>query len=75
MPGFKEHEAEREKRKLERLAPALEKAMARKQWMRALSDDEIPDVHALGRQIVEQLPPDADRGGSIAVPLSDPAAH
>jgi hypothetical protein len=75
MPGFKEGEAEREKRKLERLAPALEKAMARKQWMRALSDDEIPDVHALGRQIVEQIPPDAARGGSIAVPLSDPAAH
>jgi alkanesulfonate monooxygenase SsuD/methylene tetrahydromethanopterin reductase-like flavin-dependent oxidoreductase (luciferase family) len=59
MPEFKEREEEREKRKLEELAPHLEKAMARKEKMRALSDDEIPTVYALGRQITEPATPEA----------------
>ena len=54
MPEFKEEEAERERRKREELAPYLEKAMARKQKMRELTDDEIPTYLALGRQITEQ---------------------
>lgn len=54
MPEFKEQEEERERAKLEELAPHLEKAMARKQKMRELSDDEIPTYLALGRQITEQ---------------------
>jgi alkanesulfonate monooxygenase SsuD/methylene tetrahydromethanopterin reductase-like flavin-dependent oxidoreductase (luciferase family) len=49
MPEFKEREAEREKRKAEELAPFIEKAMSRKERMRALKDDEIPWVAALGR--------------------------
>jgi alkanesulfonate monooxygenase SsuD/methylene tetrahydromethanopterin reductase-like flavin-dependent oxidoreductase (luciferase family) len=76
MPGFKEREDERERAKRERLAPVLEAAMARKRFLRPLADDEIPDVHALGRQIVEQLPQDAQPGGGgIAVPLADPAGR
>ena len=54
MPEFKEHEAERQKKKAEELAPYVEKAMARKKAMKELSDDEIPNVIALGRQIVDQ---------------------
>lgn len=54
MPEFKEHEAERQKAKAEELAPYIEKAMKRKQFMKELADDEIPNVVALGRQIVDQ---------------------
>jgi alkanesulfonate monooxygenase SsuD/methylene tetrahydromethanopterin reductase-like flavin-dependent oxidoreductase (luciferase family) len=52
MPEFKEFEAERQARKAEELAPYIEAAMKRKTYMKALSDDEIPNVVALGRQIV-----------------------
>jgi len=51
MPEFKEYESERVKRKEEELAPYIEAAMKRKQFMKPLSDDEIPNVVALGRQI------------------------
>ena len=53
MPEFKQDAAERERRKLEELAPYLEQAMARKQKMKELADDEIPPILALGRQIAE----------------------
>ena len=76
MPGFKENAAERERKKMEELAPYLEQAMERKQWMKPLADDEIPDVVALGRQIIDEMPPeDAPGGGGIEVPLEDPAAR
>ncbi len=52
MPEFKAEEEAREKRKLEELAPYLEKAMERKRRMPELSDDEIPSYEALGRKIV-----------------------
>jgi alkanesulfonate monooxygenase SsuD/methylene tetrahydromethanopterin reductase-like flavin-dependent oxidoreductase (luciferase family) len=61
MPEFKEKAAERQKKKMEELAPYLEKAMARKEKMRALKDEEIPNVIALGRQITQEQ-------------LNDPAA-
>ena len=48
------HEAERQKKKAEELAPYIEKAMARKTFMKELADDEIPNVVALGRQIVDK---------------------
>jgi len=53
MPEFKEREAKREKEKMEELTPYLKKAMKRKKWMAELKDDEIPNVEALGRQIIE----------------------
>ncbi|MBD3648284.1 MAG: hypothetical protein HUJ31_12725 [Pseudomonadales bacterium] len=53
MPEFKEREAERERKKDEELAPYIEAAMARKQYMEQLPDDEIPTFPALGRSIVE----------------------
>jgi alkanesulfonate monooxygenase SsuD/methylene tetrahydromethanopterin reductase-like flavin-dependent oxidoreductase (luciferase family) len=79
MPAFQERTAEREKRKAEELAPYIEDALGRKQWLKPLADDEIPEIVALGRQIVEQMP-EAERDGTaatpggsgVSVPLSDP---
>jgi hypothetical protein len=53
MPEFKANEDERERRKLERLAPALEAAMARKQRLAPLADSEIPVFPAYGRTVFE----------------------
>ena len=81
MPEFKAQAAEREASKLEALAPYLEQAMARKQKMRELRDDEVPSYIALGRQVVAtaqqaEISKDgktADFGrGDISVPLEDP---
>lgn len=77
MPEFKEHEAARQARKRDELAPFVEKAMARKQWMRELTDAEIPTVVALGRQIAATSDPQAQATAQIwsqtaAVPLEDP---
>ena len=67
MGEFKEREAERVKRKAEALAPFVEAAFKRKQWMKPLADDEIPPVVALGRQVAEQ----AARSGQPA-PAANP---
>jgi len=63
MPDFKAHEADREAAKRERLAPAVERAMARKTFMCALDDEEIPEIHALGRRIAasSETSPEAER--------------
>jgi alkanesulfonate monooxygenase SsuD/methylene tetrahydromethanopterin reductase-like flavin-dependent oxidoreductase (luciferase family) len=53
MPEFREEEERRQARKLDELAPYIEKAMQRKQWMRELSDDEIPTYAAYGAMIAE----------------------
>jgi hypothetical protein len=81
MPEFKEHAAERRRKKDEELAPFIEKAFARKQKMKELADDDIPNVLALGRQIAQQQAADpkaeesARRFAEVsAVPLSDPLA-
>jgi hypothetical protein len=57
MPEFKEFEAERQKKKMEELAPYIEAAMKRKQYMKAVPKDQIPGVLALNRQIAEQRAP------------------
>jgi hypothetical protein len=54
MGEFKAREAEREAKKMEELAPWIEKALARKVRMKALADDEIPTFMALGRRITEE---------------------
>jgi alkanesulfonate monooxygenase SsuD/methylene tetrahydromethanopterin reductase-like flavin-dependent oxidoreductase (luciferase family) len=76
MPDFKERLDERERRKMERLAPALEAAMSRKQRMQPLGDPDIPVMEALGRQVVQQMPKGATAGttgaSGVSVPLSDP---
>jgi hypothetical protein len=66
MGEFKQREAERVKKKAEDLAPFVEAAFKRKQWMAPLADDEIPPVVALGRQVAEQ----AARTGQASPPAN-----
>jgi hypothetical protein len=54
MPEFKAREIEREKQKQQELAPYIEKAMARKQAMKPMRDEEIPVFIALGRKVAEE---------------------
>jgi alkanesulfonate monooxygenase SsuD/methylene tetrahydromethanopterin reductase-like flavin-dependent oxidoreductase (luciferase family) len=61
MPGFKEREDERQRAKLEELAPYLEQAMARRQTLRPLADAEIPVFPAYGRQVTDQGDPNDPR--------------
>jgi alkanesulfonate monooxygenase SsuD/methylene tetrahydromethanopterin reductase-like flavin-dependent oxidoreductase (luciferase family) len=49
MPEFLDGEDERESEKAARLEPAIEAALERKERMREMADDEIPEVHAYGR--------------------------
>lgn len=53
MPEFKAREADRAAAKAIELAPYVTLAMARKQRMAAMKDDEIPVFVALGRKIAE----------------------
>ena len=71
MPEFIAHEDERLRRKQERLAPAIEAAMARKQFMRALRDDEIPEVRAYGRTVVDSQRPQGT-GAGLHIPTENP---
>jgi alkanesulfonate monooxygenase SsuD/methylene tetrahydromethanopterin reductase-like flavin-dependent oxidoreductase (luciferase family) len=69
MPGFKEGAEERERAKREELAPYVTEAMQRKSWMKELADEEIPDLAAYGRTIVDPASGDTvpriqDRGES-----------
>ena len=52
QPEFKERDPAIVKEKEERLAPVVEAALVRKQWMEPLADDAIPKFPALGRNIV-----------------------
>ena len=54
MPEFKEHEEERERAKAEELAPYIEQAMARKQRMQEMKDEDIPQYPAYGFDIAEE---------------------
>jgi hypothetical protein len=65
---------------MEELAPYIEQAFARKTRMKALADDEIPNVIALGRQVAQQQAADPQAQAAAlrfseagAVPLTDPA--
>lgn len=72
MPEFKEKEAERERAKREALAPFIEKALGRKERMRELADDEIPEIKAYGRNIAEETPRPKDGKTGVAIPLTNP---
>jgi hypothetical protein len=71
MPEFHEEEDARERAKRERLAPAIEAAMARKQFMPAPSDAEIAEMRAFGRSIVE--PSAQGQGAGLSIPTQNPA--
>ena len=53
MPEFKEHEAERVKRKAEELAPYVEAAFKRKAAMPPMADSAIPTFPAYGLTVAE----------------------
>jgi alkanesulfonate monooxygenase SsuD/methylene tetrahydromethanopterin reductase-like flavin-dependent oxidoreductase (luciferase family) len=55
MPEFKERDPEQSRQKDEELAPYLEAALARKNWMKPLEDSEIPKFPALGRNIIASM--------------------
>lgn len=54
MPEFKARAAEREARKAAELAPYIEAALARKQYLPMPPDDALPSFEALGRKITEE---------------------
>ncbi|MEM9623873.1 MAG: LLM class flavin-dependent oxidoreductase, partial [Pseudomonadota bacterium] len=54
MPEFKADQASREAAKAAELAPYIEAALARKEYMRPLADADIPEFEALGRKITEE---------------------
>ena len=64
MPAFHDGEDERQRKKMESLAPHIEAAFARKERIRALGDDEIPTYPAYGLSIAQADPatlPEANR--------------
>ena len=65
MPEFKANEDERQRRKMEELAPHLEAAMKRKRWMKPLADEQIEEFRAYGRAISE-----APRRGAVPIPTT-----
>ena len=77
MAEFHDEDAARQQKKMAELAPYMEAAMKRKQWMKGLEDDQIPTLLALGRQITEVSQGVAGQaaggGAAIAIPLEDPA--
>jgi len=81
MPEFRERDEKLVAKKQTDLSEFAERALARKQYLRALEDDEIPVMEALGRQIVAQAQVDersaavAGTASSISIPLEDPAAR
>jgi hypothetical protein len=54
MPEFRDRQKARESRKADELAPFISAALERKQRINPLKDEEIPEVPAMGRRIVDQ---------------------
>ncbi len=73
MPEFAEKEDERVRRKRERLGAAIEAAMARKQFMRTPSDEQIAAFQAYGRNIVET--PGQSQSAALPIPKENPSAR
>ncbi len=70
MGEFKEGETEREAKKAASLAPYIEAAFARKQYLKALTDDEIPVCQAYGTEVAEvdiDSLPEANRQRALAM--------
>ncbi|MEO8602459.1 MAG: LLM class flavin-dependent oxidoreductase [bacterium] len=71
MPEFHAGEAERERAKAERLAPAIAAAMRRKKYLRAPSDDEIAVFNAYARTIVDPAS-QPGQGAGLSIPREHP---
>ncbi len=55
QPEFKERDPKHVSKKQEELAPYIEAALARKNWMKPLADADIPKFPALGRNIIASM--------------------
>jgi alkanesulfonate monooxygenase SsuD/methylene tetrahydromethanopterin reductase-like flavin-dependent oxidoreductase (luciferase family) len=72
MPEFKEHEAARQSKKMDELAPYVEAAFQRKEYLKELTDGDIPVYSAYGNTValtdddIAKLP-EANRGHAIAM--------
>ena len=81
MPEFKAKVAGKEAKKAAELAPYIEAALARKPYMEAIADEDIPTIVALGRRIAESEKKDMSQDGKVAdfgrgdlnIPLQDPS--
>jgi alkanesulfonate monooxygenase SsuD/methylene tetrahydromethanopterin reductase-like flavin-dependent oxidoreductase (luciferase family) len=77
MPVMKADQAARDARKQAELAPYIEAALKRKQWMQPLATGAIPSIPAYGRSVVasDGTPKAlaARRGGGINIPSEDPS--
>jgi hypothetical protein len=58
LPEFKQRDPAATKTKEEELAPYIEAALVRKNWMKPLEDVDIPKFPALGRNIVASMQDD-----------------
>ncbi len=70
MPEFKEREEERVATKMAGLAPYIEAAFRRKEFMKELADDEIPTYGAYGLSVAEvdvSTLPEANRRRALAM--------
>jgi alkanesulfonate monooxygenase SsuD/methylene tetrahydromethanopterin reductase-like flavin-dependent oxidoreductase (luciferase family) len=56
MPEFAARRAERERKKAAELAPYVQAALKRKQWMKPLAEHEIPVVKSYGRPDAQTVP-------------------
>ncbi|HXU22631.1 MAG TPA: LLM class flavin-dependent oxidoreductase [Tepidiformaceae bacterium] len=67
LPEFKAEEEARLSRKTEELAPYVEAAFKRKQWLAPLSDAEIPEYQAYGAMVAEIDPATLDEASRARV--------
>ncbi|WP_204302571.1 hypothetical protein, partial [Klebsiella pneumoniae] len=65
MPGLKEREAEREKKKAEELEPFIAAALARKPRMAALKAEEIPNIESIGIVLERRAGKDYASAGGV----------
>ena len=83
VPWFREREAAHEAKKAAELAPYFAAALARKPLMAPLAPEDVAEVVSLGRKLQMEsgldysnaggVYSDKTRGGSIPVPMVDPA--
>ncbi|MGE3601705.1 MAG: LLM class flavin-dependent oxidoreductase [Dehalococcoidia bacterium] len=72
MPEFKEHEAARQAQKMDELAPHIEAAFQRKEYLKELTDGDIPVYSAYGNSValtdddIAKLP-EANRSRALAM--------
>lgn len=71
MPEFKSQEERRQREKEERLAPAIAAALARKKFMPAAGDEDIPAFQAYGRILPDPQRP-AGSGAGLQIPRAKP---